>query len=66
MNKVTDRSNQNIVAAALDALGLPKPDDLIIPPPADALREVGIPTPADVLGDIGRSVKSKVGSLRRF
>jgi len=59
-----ERGRMNIVAGALDMLGLPKPDK-VVPMPGDILEMAGIPTPSDIVSGIAGKVKSKV-QTRRF
>jgi len=57
------RDNKNIVAAALDFLGLPSLED--IPGPSDLARELGIPTPGEIIGNATSGLKGKLGQFRR-
>ncbi len=60
---MTSRDNQNVIAAATDALALPTPDELI-PMPADIFRDIGFPTPKEVVKKIRSEVESKAAGFR--
>lgn len=64
MTTSNERARMNPIAAILDMLGLPTPDE-VIPVPADVAEMVGIPTVSDIAGDIAGKAKAKIGS-RRF
>jgi len=59
---LSERSKMNPVAAVLDAVGFPKPDE-VVPMPADVAADLGVPT----IGDVVRGVKEKIRSeIRRM
>lgn len=64
MTTPEDRKRLNPLAAVLDAVGLPTPDE-IVPPPADVARMIGVPTPGDVAKEISGKIRGKV-EARRF
>ena len=61
MSGSDERAKMNPFSAAMDMIGIPKPDQ-IIPMPADVAKAIGLPTPESVFGDMAGKVTGKISS----